>query len=128
MSKSEMWERAGAKLRELRKEKGLSVHKTGRQLGVSGNYISLLERGKTAPTEALLIALAEFYEVDRQKLFDMYEKIDSDQVKNIIALPASIRKTINQMSIDKKLSEEDIKEAIKVLQRIADDMENERLR
>lgn len=36
------------KLRALRKEKGLSVHKVGRQLGVSGNYVSEIERGKSS--------------------------------------------------------------------------------
>lgn len=123
MTNNEVWVDAGSELREFRKKKGLSVHKAGRQLGVSGNYISLLERGKTAPSEAMLISLAEFYEMDRQKLFDMYGKIESEQVKNIIALPESVRKTINQMSFYNKLSRQDVEEAIEALQRIADQIE-----
>lgn len=122
MDKNEMWVCAGEKLRKLRKEKGLPVHKTGRQLGVSGNYISMIERGKTLPGESMLIGLAEFYGIDRQELFDMYGRIESEQVKDIIALPSSIRKTLNQMSKDKSISDEDIGEAIKVLQRMADEL------
>ncbi|MGL4738116.1 MAG: hypothetical protein ACRCW2_11765, partial [Cellulosilyticaceae bacterium] len=65
-------------------------------------------------------------EIDRQKLFDMYGKIESAQVKNIIALPESVRKTINQMSLDKQLTPEDIAEAIETLQRMAIRMKDER--
>ena len=123
-----MWVCAGEKLRELRKEKNLSVHKVGRQLGVSGNYISLIERGKTLPGESMLIGLAEFYDIDKQELFDMYGRIESEQVPNIIALPSSIRKTLNQISKDKSLSNEEIDEAIQALREMAEHLAKEKER
>lgn len=128
MKKNQMWVCAGEKLRELRKEKNLSVHKVGRQLGVSGNYISLIERGKTLPGESMLIGLAEFYDIDKQELFDMYGRIESEQVPNIIALPSSIRKTLNQISKDKSLSNEEIDEAIQALQEMAEHLAKEKER
>ncbi|MBC8579990.1 MAG: helix-turn-helix domain-containing protein [Zhenhengia sp.] len=128
MKKNQMWVCAGEKLRELRKEKNLSVHKVGRQLGVSGNYISLIERGKTLPGESMLIGLAEFYDIDKQELFDMYGRIESEQVPNIIALPSSIRKTLNQISKDKSLSNEEIDEAIQALREMAEHLAKEKER
>lgn len=128
MKKNQMWVCAGEKLRELRKEKNLSVHKVGRQLGVSGNYISLIERGKTLPGESMLIGLAEFYDIDKQELFDMYGRIESEQVPNIIALPSSIRKTLNQISKDKTLSNDEIDEAIQALHEMAEHLAKEKER
>lgn len=128
MKKNQMWVCAGEKLRGLRKEKNLSVHKVGRQLGVSGNYISLIERGKTLPGESMLIGLAEFYDIDKQELFDMYGRIESEQVPNIIALPSSIRKTLNQISKDKTLSNDEIDEAIQALQEMAEHLAKEKER
>ncbi|MDF2612812.1 MAG: helix-turn-helix protein [Clostridia bacterium] len=103
----ENWKTAGKKLRELRKETGLSIYKVARAIGVSGNYISLLERGQQQPSDAVLISLCDFYKVERAVLFDLYNRVETTKLDQILADP-SLRKILNQMSTDKKLSSEDL--------------------
>ncbi|MEG1927731.1 MAG: hypothetical protein RR090_03790, partial [Niameybacter sp.] len=68
------------------------------------------------------------YDIDRQELFDMYGRIESERVKDIIALPSSIRKTLNQMSKDKSLSNNEIDEAIQALNEMAEYLAKEKER
>ena len=52
---------AGKKLQEYRKQTGLSIFKVGRQIGVSGSYISQVENGKRPASDAMLIATGHPY-------------------------------------------------------------------
>lgn len=109
------WINAGKKLRELRKETGLSLFKVSKKLHISGNYLSLLERGKQSPSNTVLYNIAEFYNVPSQELFDLYEKIDPNEANNIINAPPSLRKVLTQLSVDKKLSDDEKERLSKVV-------------
>lgn len=78
---------AGKKLQEYRKKTGLSVFKVGRQIGVSGSYISQVETGKRPASEGMLIAMAELYGVDKKELFGLYNKIPNDEINTIMQYP-----------------------------------------
>ena len=109
------WINAGKKLRELRKKTGLSLFKVSKKLHISGNYLSLLERGKQSPSNTVLYNIAEFYNVPSQELFDLYEKIDPNEANNIINAPPSLRKVLTQLSVDKKLSDDEKERLSKVV-------------
>ena len=73
---------AGARLRRLRKEKGLTQAEAAEALGVSGSYLNLLERNQRPVTARILLALADAFDVDvrafandsdRQLLSDLQE-------------------------------------------------------
>lgn len=118
MDKKELWKEAGAKLREIRKATGQSVFKVGRAIGVSGSYISQVERGSCAASDAVLVALSELYGVDKQTLFDLYKRIEDEEATRLMDNPM-FRKVFTQVTSDKKLSQDEKDEIAKELERIA---------
>lgn len=129
MDKKELWREAGAKLRDIRKATGQSVFKVGRAIGVSGSYISQVERGSCAASDAVLVALSDLYGVDKQTLFDLYKRIEDEEANRLMNNPM-FRKVFTQVSTDKKLSQEEKNEIAKELERLAlkysrEDQDNE---
>ncbi len=55
--------KAGAFLKDLRKEKGITQEQLAEELGVSGRTISRWETGKNMPDISLLVEIAEFFDV-----------------------------------------------------------------
>ena len=53
----------GERIRELRKEKGLSQIELAKNVGVGKSVISLWELNECEPTLSKLIALADFFDV-----------------------------------------------------------------
>ena len=115
MGKDNLLIDAGAKLRELRKIRGLSTYKVGKQVGVSGNYIGMIERGQKNPSEAILVSLAEIYKVDRSEIFSLYKRVANDELEQIMQLHPEIRKTMAAISTSKNISD---KEAIMIARRL----------
>lgn len=118
MDKKELWREAGAKLRDIRKATGQSVFKVGRAIGVSGSYISQVERGSCAASDAVLVALSDLYGVDKKVLFDLYKRIEDEEANRLMNNPM-FRKVFTQISTDKKLSQEEKNEIAKELERLA---------
>ncbi|MEG0152042.1 MAG: helix-turn-helix transcriptional regulator [Cellulosilyticaceae bacterium] len=119
MDKQSLREQAGSKLRAIRKSTNLSVFKVGRAIGVSGSFISQIERGVRAPTDAILISLADLYAIPQSNLFDLYERLEVSELNALLSNP-SLRKTFTQITADKNLSEEDVALIVKELQKVAD--------
>ena len=113
-NKNEKWVHAGAVLRELRRATGLSIHKVGREIGVSGGYIAKIERGENNPSEVVLESLAELYQKDGQELFKLYNKVESNEIKSFSNLHPEIRKTVAAMSTDRRMTDE---EALQIAER-----------
>ena len=62
-------ERFGAKLRTLRERRGISLRQLTREFGFnSHSYLSGIENGKTKPSVEFVIRVADFFEVDINKL------------------------------------------------------------
>lgn len=118
MDKKELWREAGAKLRDIRKATGQSVFKVGRAIGVSGSYISQVERGSCAASDAVLVALSDLYGVDKKTLFDLYKRIEDEEANRLMNNPI-FRKVFTQVTTDKKLSQSEKDEIAKELERIA---------
>lgn len=60
----------GSFLKELRKEKGLTQEQLAQKFNVAGRTVSRWENGNNLPDIDLLIALADFYEVDIREIID----------------------------------------------------------
>src|SRR5579864_7251329 len=54
----------GARLKRLRRERGLNQSQMADQLGISGSYLNHLERNQRPVTAGILLRLAEVFEVD----------------------------------------------------------------
>lgn len=59
----------GRKVRNLRKEKGLSQEKFSEYVGLSREHVSCIERGKHMVTIETLYNIAEYFEVDIKYFF-----------------------------------------------------------
>lgn len=55
---------AGARLRRLRRERGLTQAEAAEALGLSASYLNLLERNQRPVTARVLLALADSFDVD----------------------------------------------------------------
>jgi transcriptional regulator with XRE-family HTH domain len=60
--------RFGEKLRTLRNGRGLTLRQLSDHLDVSYTYIGQMERGERNPNVALLVKIADFFEVCVDKL------------------------------------------------------------
>lgn len=119
MDKKEQRKEAGAKLRELRKATKLSVFKVGRAIGMSGNYISQIERGERPASDAALVALADLYGVDQKELFALYGKLPNDEVNMIMQMP-ELRNLFIEVTGKKELSDQDRQEMLEEFKLIAE--------
>src|SRR5881394_509640 len=54
----------GARLKRLRRERGLNQSQMAEQLGISGSYLNHLERNQRPVTAGILLRLAETFDVD----------------------------------------------------------------
>ena len=78
---------AGAKLKEIRKSKQLSSFKVSHTLNIPRKYIKGIERGDYAPSEPVLIALSELYQINSQTLLNLYGINRRDDVKLLMSKP-----------------------------------------
>ncbi len=76
----------GARLRQLRQERGLSIRALARASGLSANALSLIERGRTSPSVSTLYKVADALGVPITALFR-----DRPQRKPVIFRKASER-------------------------------------
>ena len=60
----------GSFLKELRKGKGLTQEQLAEKFGVAGRTVSRWETGSNLPDLAIIVELADFYDVDIREIFD----------------------------------------------------------
>ena len=63
-------EKIGGFLRDLRKEKGQTQEEIAEKFGISSKSVSRWETGKSLPDLAILVELADYYEVDIKEIID----------------------------------------------------------
>ena len=74
----------GRRLRELRKERGLTQEALAEAADLSGNYISELELGQKVPSLTILVCLAQALEVGAPELLSNFSQ---DAVKRMMVRP-----------------------------------------
>lgn len=78
--------RFGAKLRQLRKQRQMTMQTLAAALGTSSGYVSNIENGKVTPNIDFAVRVAQFFEVsldqllrdDREITADMGTQADAD--------------------------------------------------
>lgn len=66
----------GARLRELRREKGMSARSLAQRLGISPSAVSQIERGVLQPSVSRLIAITDTLDVPLAAVFDARDHPD----------------------------------------------------
>ena len=61
----------GRKLKQLRREKGLSQEKLAEYVNMSREHISCIERGKNLPTVETLYNFANYFEINIKDFFNI---------------------------------------------------------
>ena len=61
----------GERIKEIRKESGLSQQAFGKALAVSQDTVSLWENGKSLPTAEFLIAIAQTFNVSTDYILSL---------------------------------------------------------
>jgi HTH-type transcriptional regulator, competence development regulator len=103
--------RFGAKIRELRKAKSLSLRALAEEVGVSFTYISKIENEKLDfgdyPGEELISKLAVALDVDADELLILAKKIPEAIKKRVIERPDAFRRfaELDDATIDRLLEE-----------------------
>lgn len=119
------WKNAGTKLKELRislKPKP-SIFKVAKKVHISGNYMSMIERGIYCPNDQILLNLADFYEVEPSMLFKLYDKVVPPTNEQLSAVP-SLKKIMTEISIDPRLSADEKEAFAQQVCKIANDIIN----
>ena len=82
----------GKRIRELRKNQGISQEQLAERAGISSQYVSNIERGKDNPTLDLLLGLADALKVSLGQMCDFETVEDMNQRKMRSAIGAILQK------------------------------------
>lgn len=103
----------GERIREVRKNLGLTLEKFGEKIGMKKNSVSQLENGKNSVTEQVVKAICREYNVDYMWLTtgdgEMFIDTDDDFIERIDRIMAGedeARKNLFKFMLE--LSDEDI--------------------
>ncbi|NGY84902.1 helix-turn-helix transcriptional regulator [Bacillus megaterium] len=99
----------GEYLKQIRRQKYLTLAQVAEEIGVTANYISLIERGKNTPNDELIEKIAKFYEIDEDGLFERFGKV-STSVMEEIKKYGYLRKAILQIKNRKDIKESEKEE------------------
>jgi transcriptional regulator with XRE-family HTH domain len=96
----------GKQLKKKRRQLGLTLEEVANAIGISANYVSLIERDKHVPNDEIITKLAELYKMDLDTLFKAFGKIPTPIVDELIN-NESLRKILLEISNDKRLTDEE---------------------
>jgi transcriptional regulator with XRE-family HTH domain len=96
----------GKRLKLRRIELDLTLEDVSQAIGVSANYISLIERGKNVPSDEILDKLSKLYEMDRDELYECYGKIPAT-IQEELEEHDVLKEAIKRIGRDERLTPED---------------------
>lgn len=79
---------AGARLRRIRQEHGLTQTEMAERLGVSISYLNLIERNQRPLTANVLLRLASAFDIDLRSLMESEKRVTEEGIAEILADPA----------------------------------------
>lgn len=100
-------ERLGARIKEIRKTKGLSQEKLSEKVNIDAKHLSRIEVGGSFPSLDTLAKLAEALNVELKDFFEFAHEAEN---------PKELKETLN--SLMKEATEEKLRLAVKVLRAI----------
>lgn len=110
-----MYIKQGEKIKNLRNSLGYTLSFVAKNLDVTTNYLSLIERGQRKPSEIVMYKMSKFYELNPMEIFSLYGTVPTEQIEKIISCPSLI-KIISTLSTDDRFTEEEKNEISKILQ------------
>lgn len=91
----------GARIRQARLAKGVSLRALAREIGVSASLVSQIETGKSQPSVSTLYAITTALSISVEALFDGYEgEIPASPVVAAAAAPATVLHALAAFAAD----------------------------
>lgn len=100
-------EQLGARIKEIRKAKGLSQDKLSEKVGIDAKHLSRIEVGRSFPSLDTLARLAKALNVEIKDIFEF-----AHEAKSLIELKETLSSLMEEATEDK------LKVAVKVLRAI----------
>lgn len=94
----------GKYLNELRVNRGRSLAQVAMQVGSNAAYLSEIERGKMLPNDNLIRALARYYGLDENKLFEMVGRVPL-VVREEVETSTLLQRTLKEIAVSTLNSE-----------------------
>lgn len=95
----------GEYLTRLRNEKGLSQDELGKALGVTANFISLVERGMKPVSDQFIREVCKFYGISECDAFEMLGKVPL-LAREELEENETLRRTLSKIRRNKNLTDE----------------------
>lgn len=92
-------------LQATRRAMGETLTHMAKNLGVSHPYLSEIEKGIKVPSDQLIKAIANFYKIDEDDLFQRYGKVPILAREELENRPI-LQKTLSEIKTNKKLTDE----------------------
>lgn len=91
----------GARIRQARLERGLSLRGLARQIGVSASLVSQIETGKSQPSVSTLYAITTALSISLESLFDAYgDEAAASPAVTASAAPGTVLHALAAFSAD----------------------------
>ncbi len=71
----------GARIRELRYQRGIGIKRLAPELGVDYSYLSRVENEKVIPSASLIERLSDYFGQDKDELMLLAEKVPKDVMR-----------------------------------------------
>jgi transcriptional regulator with XRE-family HTH domain len=95
---------AGKYLKELRGERSLT--EVGKMVGMSGNYVSSVEKGRLVPSDNYILLISEYYGIDVDDLFIRWGKVPI-LAREVVKNNETLQKVLSEIARDKRLDDDE---------------------
>lgn len=104
----------GSRIRQLRKEKDISLRELADRVGIDFTYLSKIENGKVEPpSEEVIRLISQEFEVDPEDLLSLAGKVSSEQIRKAVESNPSVSILLRKIQTQ-KLSAEQIKRMVDI--------------
>ncbi|MCR8994587.1 helix-turn-helix domain-containing protein [Brevibacillus laterosporus] len=88
----------GMFVKNLRKQNYKTIEDVAKHIGVSINFISLIERGQKQPSDLVISGYAEYFGVDEILLYEKLDKL-SPHIKNTLKEHSGFKKLVSELLV-----------------------------
>ena len=104
----------GSRIRELRKEKGISLRDFADMVGIDFTYLSKIENGKVdPPSEEKIKIMASQLGVEAEMLLGLAGKISSEQIRKAVESNPDVGVLLRKLQ-SRKLTSDQVKEMLNI--------------
>jgi len=107
----------GSRIRELRKERGISLRDLADRVKIDFTYLSKIENGKVEPpSERIIKLVAQELDTDSEELLNLAGKVSSEQIRKAVESNPSVGILLRKIQ-SRNLTNEQIEGMVKIATR-----------